>query len=51
LIGRIITVDTTDMEFRVFNLKPNPDNEVTYANRDRIEIKELDGLCAPGLAP
>ena len=51
LIGRILTVDTTDMEFRVFNLKPNPDNEVTYANRDRIEIKELDGLCAPGLAP
>lgn len=50
LIGRILTVDTTDMEFRVFNLKPNPDNEVTYANRDRIEIKELDGLCAPGLA-
>jgi len=49
LIGRILTVDTTDMEFRVFNLQPNPDNEVTYANRDRIEIKELDGLCAPGL--
>jgi molybdopterin/thiamine biosynthesis adenylyltransferase/rhodanese-related sulfurtransferase len=50
LIGRILTVDTSDMEFRVFNLKPNPANEVTYANRDRIEIKELDGLCAPGLA-
>ncbi len=50
LIGRILTVDTSDMEFRVFNLKPNPENEVTYANRDRIEIHELDGLCAPGLA-
>ena len=50
LIGRILTVDTSDMEFRVFNLKPNPDNEVTYANRDRIEIMELDGLCAPGLS-
>ena len=49
LIGRILTVDTNDMEFRVFNLKPDPANEVTYANRDRIEIKELDGLCAPGL--
>jgi len=36
-------------EFRVFNLKADPANEVTYANRDRIEIKELDGLCAPGL--
>jgi molybdopterin/thiamine biosynthesis adenylyltransferase/rhodanese-related sulfurtransferase len=50
LIGRILTVDTTEMEFRVFNLKPDPANEVTYANRDRIEIHELDGLCAPGLS-
>ena len=50
LIGRILTVDTSDMEFRVFNLKPTPENEVTYENRDRIQIKELDGLCAPGLS-
>ena len=50
LIGRILTVDTSDMEFRVFNLKPNPENEVTYENRDRIQIRELDGLCAPGLS-
>ena len=50
LIGRILTVDTSDMEFRVFNLKPNPENEVTYENRDRIQIKELDGLSAPGLS-
>ena len=50
LIGRILTVDTSDMEFRVFNLKSNPENEVTYENRDRIQIKELYGLCAPGLS-
>ena len=49
LIGRILSVDTTEMEFRVFNLKPDPANEVTHANRDRIQIRELDGLCAPGL--
>jgi sulfur-carrier protein adenylyltransferase/sulfurtransferase len=49
LIGRILSVDTTEMEFRVFNLRPDPNNEVTYANRDRIVIKDLDGLCAPGL--
>ena len=49
LIGRILTVDTSDMEFRVFNLKPNPGNQVTYENRDRIQIRELEGLCAPGL--
>ena len=42
-------VDTTEMEFRVFNLRPDPHNEVTYENRDRIVIQELDGLCAPGL--
>ncbi len=49
LIGRILSVDTTEMEFRVFNLRPDPANQVTWANRDRIQIKELDGLCAPGL--
>ncbi|MGA1074115.1 MAG: molybdopterin biosynthesis protein MoeB, partial [Ilumatobacteraceae bacterium] len=50
LIGRILSVDTTEMEFRVFNLRPDPRNEVTWANRERIQIVELDGLCAPGLA-
>ena len=49
LIGRILTVDTTEMEFRVFKLQPDPGNEVTFENRDRIQVKELDGLCAPGL--
>ena len=50
LIGRILSVDTTEMEFRVFNLKADPANEVTWVNRERILITELDGLCAPGLA-
>ena len=50
LIGRILSVDTTDMSFRTFNLRPDPANEVTYANRDRIIVQELEGLCAPGLA-
>jgi len=50
LIGRILSVDTTEMEFRVFNLKPDPTNRVTYENRDRIIVQELDGLCAPGLS-
>jgi molybdopterin/thiamine biosynthesis adenylyltransferase len=49
LIGRILTLDTTDMTFRTFNLKPDPENPVTHANRDRIQIRELDGLCAPWL--
>ncbi len=49
LIGRILSIDTTDMSFRTFNLRPDPNNAVTYANRERIIVRDLDGLCAPGL--
>ena len=49
LIGRILSVDTTEMEFRTFNLRPDPSNPVTWENRDRIVIRDLDGLCAPWL--
>ena len=49
LIGRILSVDTTDMSFRTFNLRKDPNNEVTYENRDRIIVRDLEGLCAPGL--
>ena len=50
LIGRILSVDTTEMSFRVFKLRVDPNNQVTYENRDRILIQDLEGLCAPGLA-
>ncbi|CAB4600848.1 MAG: molybdopterin-synthase adenylyltransferase MoeB [Actinomycetes bacterium] len=50
LIGRILAVDTTEMTFRTFKLQRDPSNPVTYDNRDRILIQELEGLCAPGLA-
>ncbi|MGA0863073.1 MAG: molybdopterin-synthase adenylyltransferase MoeB [Ilumatobacteraceae bacterium] len=49
LIGRILTVDTTEMSFRVFKLREDPTNQVTYENRDRIQVRDLDGLCAPWL--
>jgi molybdopterin/thiamine biosynthesis adenylyltransferase/rhodanese-related sulfurtransferase len=49
LIGRILSIDTTDMSFRTFNLRPDPANVVTYANRERIQVRDLDGLCAPWL--
>jgi sulfur-carrier protein adenylyltransferase/sulfurtransferase len=49
LSGRILAVDTLDMSFRTFNLRRDPSNLVTWENRDRIIVKELDGLCAPGL--
>jgi len=47
LSGRILAIDTTDMSFRTFNLRPDPANWVTYDNRDKIEVRDLDGLCAP----
>ncbi len=47
LIGRILAVDTTEMSFRTFKLRRDPSNPVTWENRDKIEIHELDGLCAP----
>jgi molybdopterin/thiamine biosynthesis adenylyltransferase/rhodanese-related sulfurtransferase len=50
LIGRILTIDTTDMSLRTFKLKPDPANLVTHENRDRIQIRDLEGLCAPGLS-
>jgi molybdopterin/thiamine biosynthesis adenylyltransferase len=49
LIGRILSVDTTEMSFRVFKLRPDPDNQVTWDNRDKIRVRDLDGLCAPWL--
>ena len=49
LVGRILSVDTTEMEFRTFNLRPDPSNPVTWENRDRIVVRDLDGLCAPWL--
>jgi molybdopterin/thiamine biosynthesis adenylyltransferase/rhodanese-related sulfurtransferase len=50
LIGRILTIDTTEMSFRVFKLRADPSNLVTWENRDRIEVRDLDGLCAPWLS-
>ena len=50
LIGRILSVDTTDMSFRTFKLRRDPANPVTFENRDRIIVQELEGLCAPGLS-
>ena len=49
LIARILSVDTTEMSFRAFKLRPAPENPVTWDNRDRIEVRDLEGLCAPWL--
>ena len=49
LIGRILSIDTTEMSFRTFNLRKDPANQVTHENRDRIQVRDLDGVCAPWL--
>jgi molybdopterin/thiamine biosynthesis adenylyltransferase/rhodanese-related sulfurtransferase len=50
LIGRILSIDTTEMTFRTFKLQRDPNNVVTYDNRERIQVRDLDGACAPWLS-
>ena len=50
LSGRIVAFDSLEMTFREFRLRPDPANEVTYANRERITVSELDDLCSPTLS-
>ena len=47
LIGRYLTFDAADMEFREFKIRKDPTNQITWENRDQIEVVELDGLCQP----
>ena len=47
LSGRLVAFDAMDMSFREYKLQRDPDLEVTWENRDRIQITELDGLCMP----
>ncbi|HEC10799.1 MAG TPA: molybdopterin-synthase adenylyltransferase MoeB [Acidimicrobiales bacterium] len=50
LSGRILAFDALEMSFREFRIKPDPDNEVTWENRELIEIVELEDLCMPRLS-
>ena len=47
LSGRLVAFDALDMTFREYRLQKDPTLEVTWENRDLIEITELDGLCIP----
>ncbi|MCY4272081.1 MAG: molybdopterin-synthase adenylyltransferase MoeB [bacterium] len=47
LVGRLLAFDASEMSFREYKLRPDPDQPVTWENRDKIRIVELDGLCAP----
>ena len=52
LIGPILAFDATEMTFQEYKIHQDPDNQITWQNRDRIQIADLEGLCAPApLAP
>jgi molybdopterin/thiamine biosynthesis adenylyltransferase/rhodanese-related sulfurtransferase len=50
LRGRILAFDALELSFREYRLRVDPDNEVTWENRDRIEVVELEGQCMPHLS-
>jgi molybdopterin/thiamine biosynthesis adenylyltransferase len=47
LIGRLLAYDSLEQSFREFKVRRDPANEITWDNRDRIVVAELDGLCMP----
>ncbi len=47
LIGRYLAFDALDMEFREFKIRKDPSNQITWENRDQIQVVELDGHCQP----
>jgi molybdopterin/thiamine biosynthesis adenylyltransferase/rhodanese-related sulfurtransferase len=47
LIGRLLTFDSLEEDFRTYKLRKDPANEVTWDNRDRVVVADLDGLCMP----
>ena len=47
LVGRLLAYDSLEQSFREYKVRPDPANEITWANRDRIVVGELDGQCMP----
>src|SRR4051812_9326192 len=47
LIGRLLAYDSLEQSFREFKVRKDPENEITWENRDRIVVEELDELCMP----
>ena len=47
LVGRLLSYDSLEQSFREYKVQVDPTNEITYENRDLIQVAELDGLCAP----
>jgi hypothetical protein len=47
LIGRLLAYDSLEQSFREYKVRRDPANEVTWDNRDRIVVAELDEHCMP----
>lgn len=50
LVGRLLVFDALDMEFSEYRLQSDEANLVTWENRHRIEIVDLEGMCAPAIS-
>ena len=50
LSGRLLAFDAMDLTFHEYKLRRDPNLQVTWENRDQIQIAELDGLCMPHLS-
>ncbi len=47
LSGRLLAYDSMEQSFREYKVRKDPANEITWENRDMIQVVELDGLCMP----
>ena len=47
LTGRLLTFDATEMTFREFKLRKDPNLEITWENRERVQVVELSDSCRP----
>ncbi len=47
LIGRLLAYDSLEQTFREYKVQIDPTNEITWANRERVTVAELDDLCMP----
>ncbi|MDE0801919.1 MAG: molybdopterin-synthase adenylyltransferase MoeB [Acidimicrobiales bacterium] len=47
LTGRLLAYDSLEQSFREYKVRKDPANEITWENRDKIQVVELDGLCMP----
>ena len=47
LSGRLVVFDSLEMTFLEYEIKRDPNNHITWENRDSIGITEIDQTCTP----